>query len=325
MNICFLDNFKFPYNYYDLNSNKVRGAENVVINLSKELSILGHKVTVFNNVDNDQIIENVKWSNIRKLKRNDLFYDVAFTNNDINLFEKINSKKRIAFSHSIQTIEKFIRKKQLLPYLKYRPKIVLLSNYHKDNRNLLLKMFGSIRLDWSVDDLFIKTKINNNIRDNIAIFTSRPDRNLNLLVDIWRKYIFTKKNKYKLLITPNNENLNEFNIFHRKLDSKQNMINDLLSSKIFLAPGHKGELFCIAAEEARELCIPIVTLGIGALSERVDHGITGFVAKNDKEFSNYIIDLFNDQNLWNKIRNNLIQKRGQNSWNKVALKLIKLI
>ena len=54
-------------------------------------------------------------------------------------------------------------------------------------------MFGSIRLDWSVDDLFIKTKINNNFKDNIAIFTSRPDRNLNLLVDIWRKYIFTKK------------------------------------------------------------------------------------------------------------------------------------
>jgi len=325
MNICFLDNFELPYNSYDLNSNKIRGAENIIINLSRELSILGHKVTVFNNVEDDKIIENVKWSNINKLNQKDLDYDVAFTNNDIGLFKKINSKKKIAFSHSLQTIEKFIRKKQLLPYLKYKPKIVLLSNYHKNNRNIFLKMFGSIRLDWSVDHLFINTKINNDNKDNIAIFTSRPDRNLNLLIDIWKKYIFTKKNKYKLLITPNNENLEEFNIFHRKFDNKQNMINDLLSSKIFLVPGHKSELFCIAAEEARELCIPIVTLGIGALSERVEHGITGFVAKNDKEFSNYTIDLFNDQSLWNEIRNNLIKKRGRNSWNKTAINLIKLI
>ena len=29
-----------------------------------------------------------------------------------------------------------------------------------------------------------------------------------------------------------------------------------------LVPGHKGEVYCLAAEEARELCIPIVTLGL---------------------------------------------------------------
>ena len=59
----------------------------------------------------------------------------------------------------------------------------------------------------------------------------------------------------------------------------KNLWQDLIKSKVLLVPGHKAELYCIAAEEARELCIPIVTLGIGSLSERVEHGITGFVAK----------------------------------------------
>ncbi len=39
------------------------------------------------------------------------------------------------------------------------------------------------------------------------------------------------------------------------------------------------------AEEAREMCIPIVTLGVGSLSEKVKHGISCFIAKNTDEFA----------------------------------------
>ena len=58
------------------------------------------------------------------------------------------------------------------------------------------------------------------------------------------------------------------------------LILDLINSRLFLTPGHKTEVFCLAAEEARELCIPIVTMGYGCLYERVEHGVTGFIAKN---------------------------------------------
>ena len=98
-------------------------------------------------------------------------FDYAFTNNDIRLFNKITAKNYIAFSHSIQSIEKFIRKGQLLSFLKYRPKIILLGRYHDDNRNFLLKMFGSINIQWAVDPLFLETEINENNIENRAIFT----------------------------------------------------------------------------------------------------------------------------------------------------------
>ena len=102
-----------------------------------------------------------------------------------------------------------------------------------------------------------------------------------------------------------------------KLDVDE-LINDLISSKVLLVPGHKAELYCIAAEEARELCIPVVTLGIGALSERIKHNITGFIAKNEKQFAEYTLELFNNENKWNEIRNNLIKIRGISNWNKSA-------
>ena len=90
-------------------------------------------------------------------------------------------------------------------------------------------------------------------------------------------------------------------------------------------PGHKAELYCLAAEEARELCIPIVTMGIGSLYERVEHGKTGFIAKNENEFASYTLELFNNETLWNQMRSNLIKIRGKSNWSDSANNLLKII
>ncbi|MBD1136603.1 hypothetical protein IDH35_03250 [Pelagibacterales bacterium SAG-MED49] len=321
MKICFLDNSLISYTYNDLNSKNIRGGENAIIHLSNELSKLGINVDVYNNCIDTNIINNVKWSNISQVNKN-LVYDVAFTNNDIGLFDRIVAKKYVAFSHSIQSIEKFIRKRQLISYLKYKPKIVILGNYHYKNRNYFLKMFGTINLEWAVDPLFLQTKLDENLIDNNAIFTSRSDRNLDILINIWRENIFPKNQSIKLYTTPSDLIDGQYNIFARNFGDKTTMVNDLLKSKVLLVPGHKGELYCIAAEEARELCIPIITLGIGSLSERVHHGVTGFIAKNNEEFGYYTLKLFNDINLWKKLRNNLLNLRGTKKWSMVASNLL---
>ena len=45
MKICFLDNSPIPYNSNDLNSKDIRGAENVIIHLSNELTKLNEVET----------------------------------------------------------------------------------------------------------------------------------------------------------------------------------------------------------------------------------------------------------------------------------------
>jgi glycosyltransferase involved in cell wall biosynthesis len=197
-----------------------------------------------------------------------------------------------------------------------------LGKYHKENRNYLLKLFGTINLEWAVDPLFLEAKLDENLIENRAIFTSRRDRNLDLLIKLWIKDIFPKNKSIKLYSTPSELINNDYNIFARNFEDKTTMVKDLLKSKVLLVPGHKGELYCIAAEEARELCIPIITLGIGSLSERVEHGITGFIAKTPKEFADYTLKIFNDENLWKDLRNNLIKLRGTKKWDKVALNLL---
>ena len=322
MRICFLDNSPFPYTSNDLNSIDIRGAENAIINLSQELVTFGNDVDVYNNCLENCIINGVSWSNLKN-SNTDKVYDVAFTNNDVRLFGKILAKKYVAFSHSIQTIEKFIRKGQLLSFLKYKPKIVLLGDYHNKNRNFFLKIFGTINLKWAVDPIFLNASLDESLIENKAIFTSRRDRNLDILIKIWKQKIFPKNKFIKLLSTPCDFIDNNFNIFSRNFGDKKSMIKDMLKSKVLLVPGHKGELFCIAAEEARELCIPIITLGIGSLSERVEHGVTGFIAKNNDEFADFTLNIFNNYNLWKELRNNLLKRRGSKKWQTVASNLLK--
>lgn len=318
MNICFLDNTNFEYNSQDIYSYKLRGAETVLINLSKELSNLGHKITVINNCYKNEIIDDISWKKIQSYNEKETF-DLAISNGDTRLFDKINSNKKILFSYSLQTFEKFIRKKQIFSYFKHKPKIVFLSDYHINNTSKITSLFGHIRVNLGIDELFINTELNNNIDNNLSTFTSRPDRNLDLLINIWNNHIYPKFNSGKLLITPPTNQIDlSKNIFLRNADSRIEMINDIKKSRIFLIPGHKAELYCLAAAEASELCIPIVTLGIGSLSERVIHDKTGFIAKNNEEFSDYTIQLYKNDDLWKQIRNNLIMMRGKNKWSNVA-------
>lgn len=317
MKICFLDNTNFKYNFNDKYSPLLRGAETILINLSKSISLLGHEVFVFNNCNESICANNYSWCNINSLTNKQNFFDVAIVNADANLLNLVSAQKKIVISYSLQPFEKFIRKKQLLPYFKHRPKIFLLGKYHKKKRSILTSIFGTEIFTPGIDDIFIKSEINIPKRSNQAIFTSRSDRNLSILLEIWKKHIFPKSNNYKLLITPNNDHesiLKKENIYFRKMDLQSNLIRDLLASKMMLVPGHKAELFCLAAEEARELCLPLITLGIGSLKERVDHGKTGFIAKNYSEFAQYTLDLFQQDDLYNNIVKNLLELRGSKSW-----------
>ena len=72
MKICFLDNTKFKYNFNDKYSPLLRGAETILINLSKSISLLGHEVFVFNNCNESINGNNYSWNNINLLtnKRN---------------------------------------------------------------------------------------------------------------------------------------------------------------------------------------------------------------------------------------------------------------
>ena len=329
MKICFIDFTNFKYSFNDKENPILRGAETTLINLSYNLSLLNNEVYVFNNCSKKINLKNFFWNDVNQLNHSEITFDVAIANGDINLLNKVKARKKFAISYSLQPLEKFIRKRQLISFLKNKPKIILIGQYHKDERNILTRIWGYDFLNLAIDDNFIKTNvsINENELSNQAIFTSRTDRNSQKLIDIWKNKIISVKNDIKLLMTPSTEmeDLSKFNIFYRKMKSQLELIMDLKNSRTMLIPGHKAELFCLAAEEARELCIPIVTLGIGSLKERVIHNHTGFIAKNDDEFAKYTLDLFNDNELCMHFKKNLYKIRNNNNWLNSTIKFLEVL
>ena len=323
MKICFLDKTSFEYNSKDIDSPFLRGAETALINISTTLNKLGYEITIINNCPKNEVIDNIRWININNLNQK-LSFDISISNNDCNFFDLIDSKKKILLSHSVQKFEKFLRKKQFISYIKHKPKLALLSKYHKSQRSLFTRIFGHFFLEYGVDQQFLDKDLEkiSLIDKNLAIFTSRPDRNLDLLIDIWKNKIYPNFPNSKLIVTPTDHKFNSHNIYFRDLSDRKNLINDMSKARLLLLPGHKAELFCLAAEEGRELCLPIVTLGIGSLSERVIHGQTGFIAKNKDEFAKYTLELLKDDKLWNHLRNNLKNLRGSKTWLKCSQNLI---
>ena len=81
----------------------------------------------------------------------------------------------------------------------------------------------------------------------------------------------------------------------------------------------------IAAEEAKELCLPIVTMGYGSLSERVVHEKTGFIAKTQKEFVNYSSLILNDNIVYKTLRQNLYNRRNSRNYSHVKKDLINIL
>ena len=325
--IYFLEN-SYDYNGEDLNNEKIGGSEKILINIASSLSNDENLIIkVFNNTNKPKIINKVYWNNINQIDQSDK-PDHLIAMSDANLFKKLSCNSNYLWSHSIQNIEKFIRKNQLFSFLKYKPIMILEGDYHYKNRSFFTSFFGKKILKVAVDDDFLKFKVDlSYIPLPTAIFTTKSDRNLEFLLKSWHE-IKKKSLKAKLYINPPFE-LTETHkmddVLLRKKGDKKLLIQDLIKSRLFITPGHKAEVFCLAAEEAKELCVPIVTMGYGCLYERVTHEKTGFIAKNEKEFIDYSTRILNDDNLYFDLKKNLFNIKNLRNFNNVKNDLLNIL
>jgi len=324
MKICLLENLNTIYTGRDRNDPRLRGAELALINYAEELASKNFDVTFLNDFNENIQFKNVKYNNINHVTSN---FDIAIANGDANLFKYVKSKKNFLLSHSIQNFEKFLRKKQLIPFLKYKPKVICFSNYHYNSRSFLTSFYGKEIIVPSIDNEFYETKLPLKTNNDV-IFYSRGDRNGQLILKIWKDLFVNNSIKSKFFIPKDlfieNEEMIKFNIKKKDFLPKNELINFLKNFRVLIIPGHKGEVFCNVAEEAKALGIPIITMGMGALKERVKNNYNGFLCHNLEDFKIKILQLLKDDDLYLKFRNNLIRDRGQNKWTNTINSLINL-
>ena len=320
--VIIIDNSDLSYSGEDINGTVVRGTEASLILLSEQFVRMGINVDYCNSIQKKSKVNGVNYFN-----KNDIVkqkqYDLAIVISDANEFRRVSSLKKAVFSNSNQPIEKFLRKKQLLPFLKFKPTLITLCDYQYKKRSFFTSFYGKKTIPITVDPKFLDIEIDQNfLPEKKVVYNIRSNRNLNHLIKIWCDKIFPSNNDFKLYITPNLIDYNNFhkknNIFLRTIGSRSEMIDEMKNYRALTYLGHKSDIFTLTAEEAIKMCLPVVTFGIGSLKERVSHNETGFIAKNDQEFADYTIKLLNDDDFYLDLKNKMKNKRKENNWEFIA-------
>ena len=320
--IVIVDNSNLSYSGEDIDGKEVRGTEASLILLAEQFYRMGINVDYCNCIDTEKIVNGVIYFNKNKINKK-INYDLAIVISDANMFSLVTAKKKAVFSNSNQPIEKFIRKKQLLPFLKFKPTLITLCDYQFKKRSFFTSFYGKKTIPITVDPKFLNVDIDETyLPERKVVYNIRSNRNLDHLLKIWIEKISPENSNFKLYITPNLIEYNDAhfknNIFLRKIGSRNEMINELKNYRALTYLGHKSDIFTLTAEEAIKLCLPVVTFGIGSLKERVQHLETGFIAKNDQEFADYTIKLLNDDEFYLNLKRKMKNKRKENNWDSIA-------
>ena len=320
--IIVIDNSNLAYSGEDINGKFLRGTETSLILLSEFLVKKNIAVDFCNCIENRENYNGVNYFNKNIIDKS-INYDLAIAISDANQFKYVKSKKKALFSVSNQPIEKFIRKKQLLAFFKYKPTVITLCNYQFDKRSFFTSFYGKKTIPITVDPIFLKTYIDSkHLPPKKIVYNIRSNRNLDALIKIWIEKIYPSNKNSEFHITPGlidyNDKLKQNNIFLRKIGTRSEMINEMNSYRALAYLGHKSDIFTLTAEEAVRLCVPVVTYGIGSLRDRVTHNINGFIAKNENDFSFYISKLLQDDKFYLDLKNKMLKSRENNSWNAIT-------
>ena len=322
--VIVIDNSDLLYTGEDIDGTVVRGTEASLILLSEQFVKMGISVDYCNSTQKKSQVNGVNYFNKNKIIKNKQ-YDLAIVISDANEFRRVSSVKKAVFSNSNQPIEKFIRKKQLFPFLKYKPTLITLCDYQYKKRSFFTSFYGKKTIPITVDPKFLNIDIDQNfLPEKKVVYNIRSNRNLDRLIKIWCDKIFPFNEDFKLYITPNLIDYKDFhkknNIFLRTIGSRSEMIDEMKNYRALTYLGHKSDIFTLTAEEAIKMCLPVITFGIGSLKERVTHNETGFIANSDQEFADYTIKLLNDDDFYLDLKSKMKNKRKENNWEFIANK-----
>jgi glycosyltransferase involved in cell wall biosynthesis len=330
----------------DLEEKSIAGTQTAFIELSRAFEASGCNVTVLTQTDKELTTEFRLWRNIKEYIPNGL-YDLLIINVSPYLlhdFKYVTATKKILWIHNeAKYLLYWNRFKYILRYL---PIIVFSGKYHSSTLPFFIPTGGRRIIPYGLSPaVFEIEEIVNTNGEKKVFFTSNPLRSLRWLVDIWVKHIHPAEPTASLHIFSNwktygawgesvqnrmkaeldyADSFKEYNIILRDVLPKKKLFQELKTARAMFYRGDKAETFCLAVAEAQALGLPGVVCDLGSMKERIENGVTGVVAKNDKDFIEAALNILNDDNLFHSMSNCAIKKYSTINWNMAANKFLEV-
>ncbi|MCU7833908.1 MAG: glycosyltransferase [gamma proteobacterium symbiont of Taylorina sp.] len=105
--------------------------------------------------------------------------------------------------------------------------------------------------------------------------------------------------------------LNKYGVNIHGFYQHEQLAHLLKSTDVALIPSTYDETFCLTLSEVQALGIPVIASRVGAITERVDHGVTGYLIppNNANALLKQLLRLADDRHLLKILRHNLLQKQ----------------
>jgi glycosyltransferase involved in cell wall biosynthesis len=330
----------------DLEEKSIAGTQTAFIELSRAFEKTGNIVNVYTDTLKVLKTDCRTWNQLSQVDVN-IDYDLMIVNVSPYLFEKfkhIKTRKKILWIHN--DAKYLLYWNRLKHLLKFLPVVVFSGNYHKSTLPFYIPTGGRRIIPYGLSSVVFEIEeLNQAPFDKKVYFTSNPLRSLRWLVDIWVKHIHPEEPSASLHIFSNwktygawgsivknrmkdeldyAESFKEYNIVLRDVLPKKELFQELKTGRSMFYRGDKAETFCLAVAEAQALGLPAIVCDLGSMKERVEDGVTGIVAKNDKVFIEAALNVLRDDNLFNSMSNSSKKKYKDINWEITANKFLEV-
>lgn len=325
--ILFVSDTRARYNVGMMNVQPLGGIESTNIELGAALAARGHEVTLATPTDKTEEgmgLRNIPLNGIGAVEA-----DVVISSNNFKPFDHVSqSARKYLWVHNPLIIEKMLRKGQIGPLLRHRPHGVFLSNWSMKAASRLLPFKGRSVIYHGISDSF-RTPTPTTGAQPFVIWASEPQRGLPHAIHVWKTHVaphfpvarFHVFGNAAAFLGTAAEGLEDHGVVLQGRQPKEKLIALYQQARLFFYPGHMrgGETFCLAASEAQCMGLPVVTSGIGALSDRVTHDLDGLVSQDDSELGAMIVRLLSDDAYWSRLHDGALTQRQKLTWENSAV------
>ena len=252
-----------------------------------------------------------------------------FTSHSLGVFLDGYNKERVDCEKMVMTSSEFVTASSNFEH-------VMISENYKIDENKIKKIIPGL-------DRKIFTPVLNLPRENIFLSIGRIQEQKRQLETIKFLNNFKKVDSNFLCyfiggpsgksgddyLAELKESVKEFNLeSHVKFlgNLHQTKIKDFMNKSKLLIHTSQYETFGLVAIEANSMGVPILSINTGSLIEIIENNKNGYFAEDfmDNNANNFVKDLLNDDDYFNNVMNQCIQKSEKYNWEVTADSLLKI-
>lgn len=325
-----------PFNGRSVGRQPLGGVESATIALAEALAQRGHRVRVYNDTEAVERINGVEWRPMREGMPSSASLYIANRRQEL-LSALPFAKKRALWLHN-PTSDLDTWKFRVRLTL-FRATVVVLGEYHRTTCPAWLLRHDVRIIPLGLTSTFLADRAIGTSRPRHAIFTSNAGRNLDWLLDIWAQrispavpdaqlHIYSGPQVYQMrpgtgynqmmTVLERADALAGIGVVRHAPLGRDLLAERVAAARVMLYRGHADETYCLALAEAQALGVPAIVEPIGSVTERVQDGVTGFVAPDDETFALRAIELLTNDALSDTMSLAAARLQRSRSWDDVA-------